>query len=125
MSTETCLSGHHNMISTFMRAHLVRLQPKKISYRSFKRFNKSSFLSDLQYIKFNCDSDDPNKNYTSHVDYFRNIVDKHGHLKQKIVRGNQVHFMNRNIKKAIYIRSRLKNKYNKNQTNENNIKYKN
>ena len=38
---ETGLSDHHHMITTFMRAHLVRLQPKRITYRSYKNFTES------------------------------------------------------------------------------------
>ena len=88
MSTETGQSNHHNTITTFMRANLVPLQPKR--------------------IKFNFDSDDPDKNYTNVVDNFRNIVDKHAPLKQKTIRGNEATFMNRNI-----IYTSLKNNYNK------------
>ena len=62
---------------------------KNITYRSFKRFNKSLFLSNLQYIKFNCDSDDPDQIYTNLVHNFRKIVDKHVPLKQKTVTGNE------------------------------------
>ena len=50
--------------------------------------------------------------------------DKHVPIKLKTLRGNQAPFMTRDLRKAIYNRSRLKNNLNKNQTNENRIKYK-
>ena len=62
--------------------------------------------------------------YDSLADNFRKIVDKHAPLKQKTVRGNQAPFMNRELRKAIYTRSRLQNNYNKYPSNENKIKYK-
>ena len=40
-----------------MRSHLVRLQPKQITYRSYKNFNESLFLKDVQYLDFSCDSE--------------------------------------------------------------------
>ena len=45
-------------------------------------------------------------------------------LKKKIIRGNQAPFVNRELRKAIYTRSRLRNKYWKNPTSENELRYK-
>ena len=44
------------------------------------------------------------------INTFRKIVDKHAPLKRKTLRGNQAPFMTRELRKAIYNRSRLKNK---------------
>ena len=107
-----------------MRSHLVRLQPKQITYRSYKNFNESLFLKDVQNIDFSCNSEDPNVIYESLVQKFQNIIDKHAPLKQKTVRGNQAPFMNKTLRKAIYTRSRFKNNLNKNPTDDNKIKYK-
>ena len=107
-----------------MRTHLVRLNPKKILYRNFKNFNEQSFLIDVENTNFNCDGKDPNRNYDNLVDTFIEIVDKHAPLKTKFLRGNEAPFMNKELRKAIYTRSRLKNKWNKNPTLENRAKYK-
>ena len=45
-------------------------------------------------------------------------------MKEMLLRGNQAPFMTRELRKAIYNRSRLKNKQNKHPTNENRINYK-
>ena len=108
LTYETGLSDHHHMIITFMRAHLVRLQPKMVTYRSYKRFTESLFLKDIQNTNFDCDSEYPNIFYESLVQKFKKIVDKHAPLKQKTLRGNQAPFMNKHLRKAIYTRSRLK-----------------
>ena len=42
---------------------------------------------------------------------FLETIDKHDPLEKKFVRGNQAPFMNRDFQKAIYTRTRLKNKY--------------
>ena len=59
---------------------------------------------------------DPNQNYQSLLKTFLTIVNKHAPLKRKIVRGIQTPFMTNEFQKAIYTRSRLKNKMNKNPT---------
>ena len=86
---ETGLSDHHLMISTFLKSHLVRLKPKKIIYRIYKKFEESAFLRDVKDANFNCDTKDPNLNYENLVNVFRSIIDKHAPLKQKTVRGNE------------------------------------
>ena len=45
-------------------------------------------------------------------------------LKKKILRGNDAPFMNKELRKAIYTRSRLRNRYFKNPTKENEMSYK-
>ena len=51
-------------------------------------------------------------------------IDKHAPLKKKFVRGNQAPFMNREFQKAIYTRTRLKNKYWRDPSSENKLAYK-
>ena len=113
---ETVLSDYHYMITTFLKSHLV--------HRDYKHCDESSFLADIQAAKFTCNSDDPNLNYENLVNTFCSIINKHAPLKQKTLRGNEAPFMNKQLRKAIYTRSRLKNKYNKNRTDENSIQYK-
>ena len=42
---------------------------------------------------------------------FRDVVDRHAPLKQKMVRGNNAPFMTKQLNKAIMDRSRIKNRY--------------
>ena len=100
------------------------LKPRIIKYRSYKNFEEKRFLTDMQKADFSCDSDDPNEKYEHLLRIFRSLIDLHAPLKQKTVRGNDAPFMNRDFRKAIYTRTRLKNKYNKNPTIENETKYK-
>ena len=95
MVTETGLSGHHLMLTTFVIAHRVRLKPKKIFYRNYRKFNEANFLNDVKNAKFVCDTDNPEIYYDNLVQVFGSIIEKHAPLKQKIVRGNEVPFMNK------------------------------
>ena len=45
-------------------------------------------------------------------------------IKKKIVKGNQAPFVNKELRKVIYTRSRLQNKYWKNPTSEKEVRYK-
>ena len=69
-------------------------------------------------------SNDPNVNYKSITENFLEAIDKHAPLKKKLVRGNQAPFMNRDFQKAIYTRTRLKNKYWRDSSTENELAYK-
>ena len=53
------------------------------------------------------------------MDVFSNIVEKHAPLKKKFSRGNQAPFITKEFGKAIYNRSRLRNKFCKVLTEEN------
>ena len=124
LSCETGLSDHHQMATTFLKSHLARLAPKKILYRTYKNFNEANFLMDVENANFSCCTDDPEKNYENLVNVFSSIIEKHAPLKQQILRGNEAPFMTKELRKEIYTRSRFKNKYNKNPTDENKARFK-
>ncbi|XP_057312270.1 uncharacterized protein LOC130653772 [Hydractinia symbiolongicarpus] len=124
MVTETGLSDHHLMITTFLRSHLVRLKPKLIVYRSNRKFDKRKFLSDVRNTRFDFNENDPASNYDHLTKTFSSIIEKHAPLKQKLLRGNKAPFLNKELRQAIYTRSRFKNRYNKDPTEENKINYK-
>ena len=106
-TTETGLSDYHKLISTFFKSKAPRLEPKIIFIETF---DEKSFLDGLQNKNFSIPSNDPNVNYKSITDNILEIK-KHAPLKKKFMRGNQAFFMNRDFRKAIYVRTRLKNKY--------------
>ena len=108
------------MITTFFKLYFSRLRPKVIRYRNYEKFHEEKFLNDLKETNIIMNEKDPNQNYQSLTKTFLTIVNKHAPLKKKIVRGNQAFFMTKEFQKAIYTRSRLKNKMNKN-PNEKNI----
>ena len=114
--TETGVSDYHEMITTIFKLHFSRLRPKVITYRNHKKFHEKKFLNYLKETNIIMNEKDPNQNYQPLTKTFLTIVNKHASLKKKIVRGNQAPFMTKEFQKAIYSRSRLKNKMNKNPT---------
>ncbi len=120
---ETGLSDYHGLVLTILKSHIPRLKPKIIKYRNYKKFDPAKFLADVRRTNFVA-LEDPDKCYDNLTNSFRNLVDKHAPLKTKTVRGNNAPFVTRELKKAIYTRTKLKNKLNKNPTDQNERNYK-
>ena len=60
---ESGLSYYHLMISTSLKAHLIGLKPKIVTYRSYNNFNELNFLADVQKANFGCGNEDANDKY--------------------------------------------------------------
>ena len=80
-------------------------------------------MNDLKETNFELSTIDPNENYRFITDTFIKIVERHAPLKKRLVRGNQAPFMNKELRKTIYTRSRLRNNFCKNPIKENEKKY--
>ena len=122
--SETGLSDYHKLITTFFKANFSRLRPKVLSYRNYKNFIESKFLNDLNKTIISFDNENPNQNYNVLSNRFLEVVNVHAPLKTKIVRGNEAPFVDKQLRKAIYTRTRLKNKIHKNPSKENKMAYK-
>ena len=48
--------------TTFMKSYFLRLKPKVIHYRNFKRFDKQKFIIDVKNADFPFETGDPNEN---------------------------------------------------------------
>ena len=94
-----------------MKAQTARLPPEKVMYRDFKNFNEKAFLEDIKLKSLSRKSDDSNENYEFLSYLFQSVVNKHAPLKTKIVRGNNVPFVKKTLRKEIYKRSALRNKF--------------
>ncbi len=121
---ETGVSDYHSFVTTTMKRHIPRLKPKKVKYRSYKNFNADNFLADIRSLDFGSRFDNANQLYNNLTKGFRKLVDKHAPLKTRVKRGNSAPFMNRELIKAIYVRSNLKTKFNKIPSKENDLKFK-
>ena len=94
-----------------MKSHFSRLIPKIIHYRHFKIFDKQKFIADVKNADFSFETDDTKENYSVLTKSFSLIVEKHAPLKKKTMRGNHAPFITKDLRKAIYTRNRLKNKF--------------
>ena len=120
---ETGLSDFHKMVVTVMAITYRKLEPRIVYYRDFKYFCNNSFKESLQKtilqnLGIGCD-----EIYESFAASCNKILDNHAPVKKKYVRGNHSPFMNKSLSKAIMVRTRLRNIFLKNRSEENKINY--
>ena len=92
-----------------------------LSCRKYKNFDESKLLKDLNKTVIN---ENPNQNYNVLSNRFLEVDNVHDPLKTKIIRGNNAPFIDKQLRKAIYARNRMKNKIHKNHSKENKMAYK-
>ena len=88
------------------------------------RFDKKTFLLELEFKNLTRKSISSNENYEYLSYQFADVVNKHAPLKTKVLRGNNTPFFNKQLRKEIHRRSSLKNKFNRKPNNLNWEKYK-
>ena len=122
--TETGLSDYHNLISTFFKSHFIRLRPRVITYRHYKKFDENVFLNDLRKLEIKLDEQNSESSYSLISNKFLEVLKKHAPLKKKVLKGNHSPFVSKEFQKAIYTRSKMKSKLNQNPSRENVLAYK-
>ena len=87
---ETGFSNHHKLILSVFPSYFIRIPPKIIEYRNYKKFNETVFLHDLdqELLKGEMYKSN-NEMYSTFTKVFKIVLDKHAPLKVKKVRGNQ------------------------------------
>ena len=122
--TETGLRDYHNLISTFFKSHFIRLRPRVITYRNYKKVDENVFLNDLQKLEIKLDEQNSESSYSLSSNKFLEVLKKHAPLKKKVLKGNHSPFVSKEFQKAIYTRSKMKSKLNQNPSRENVLAYK-
>ena len=108
------------MIITAMKVKFKKKEPKTINFRCYKNFNDDLFRDELKNTLQNTFTE---MGYDDFKRTFMTILNKHAPMKKKFPRGNNAPFMNKTLSKAFMHRSKLRNKYNKNPTENNKIFY--
>ena len=118
---ETGLSDFHKLAVSVMKTSYKKSEPKIITYRSYKSFCNNNFREELRQVvskRGNCDT-----NFKRFISSCNKILDQHAPQKKKYLRGNQSPFMNKSLSKAIMLRSKFRNIFLKNGTEENRRNY--
>ena len=114
---ETGISDHHKLVVTVMKIYSEKQKPITVNYRSYKNFEMFNFNDELKEALDNFEN--PHMTYEDFQTIFMKTLEKHAPKKSKKVRGNNAPFMTKRLSKEIMHRSKLKNKLNKNPTEEN------
>ena len=117
---DTGLSDCHHMIYTILKSTFIKSQPSIVTYRSFKNFEKNSFLDELRCLLNQSVPTDTSEFYS----LFEFVIDKHAPIIKKVIRGNNKPHLTKCLRKAIMYRSFLRNKYNKTRSLNDLIAYK-
>ena len=113
---ETGLSDFHKMIVTVLKTTYKKTGPTVINYRDYKNFSEQTFKRELKEELDSIEQTD--LDYSSFQNCFEKVLDKHAPMKKKYARANDGPFMNRVLRKATMLRSRLKNRYDESRTAE-------
>ena len=119
---ESGLSDFHKITVTVLKTAFKKHPPKIVIYRDYKKFSQVHFREDLEQLLY-----DPKVIHASNdqfMETFMGIFNNHAPLKSKILRANDNPFMTKEIRKAIMIRSKLRNELNKKKTLSCKIAYK-
>ena len=108
-----------------MKLHFTRESSNTKYYRDYCKFDIDYFSSELSRqldstfssFKENEDCEELNK-FSQFHRVFLNLLNFQAPLKKKILRSNNSPFMTKTLRKAIMIRSRLKNRFNKTRFDE-------
>ena len=116
---ESGLSDFHELTTTILTKK-YKVNPRNILYRDYKKFDEKKFedqlRSQLPPIK--------TVDYFQFHEIFMKTLDAIAPIKKKILCFNHNPFTSKALRKAIMVRSKLKNKYNKSRTGENWDSYK-
>lgn len=88
-----------------LKAAFKKEESKSLVYCDYKNFSNECFQNDLNNKLWNF-----SKTYESFVDAFVTVLDRHAARRTKILRGNQKPHIEKNLRKAILKRSKLKSK---------------
>ena len=118
---ETGISDFHKMVVTVMTTHYKKQKAKTIQYRNYKYFHEQSFNFELNNELMKTDIN--NAELKEFNEIFLKVLDKHAPRKQKYIRANNSNFITKALRKKIMHRSRLRNKFLRERTNESKIAY--
>ena len=113
---ETGLSDHHKLTKTILRKTISKGNLKKCSPEITKDLTKKKKIKTELNLKLNSQT---NLSYSTFQTVFLEILNKIAPVKEKILRFNNKACMTKSPRKAIMLRSRLKNKFNKERSDKN------
>ena len=116
---ETGLPDFQMMIVMVMKTSYQKIDPRVINYWDYASFSNGRFRESLlENIKGKL-SENSDKSLSNFINTGNSVLDRQLPKKKKYFRGNQLPFMNKTLSKAIMSRTKLKNKFLKNRSNEN------
>ena len=119
-NVEVGISDHRYLVTTILKRKFIKGNPKIKFYRDYEKFDLEKFRAKL-FLSIDkkevyC--------YSSFNETYTSLFHKYAPINKKILRYDNNSYMTKMLRKAIMLRSKLKNKYNENRSTENWDNYK-
>ena len=116
----------HNLVCAAMKLHLPKARPKFIAYRKIKDLDCDKLKKDLELVPFHASFifDEIDDIYWAWQKLYTDVINDHAPLKKVKVKGNQVPYMNKELRTGIRKRKHLWKKYKNSDAQEDYNKYK-
>ena len=100
------ISDFHNFICVATRMCKPTKAIRQITYRSYKRFNETAYLHDLNCAPLHVSHifTDVDDQYCFFNTILKQIMDQHAPIKHKTVKTKQLPYMNNTLRKAINVK---------------------
>ena len=95
------------MVVTVLKAAFDKQKPNVVYYRDYENFRDETFRQELQTELATLDV--LFTTFASFQDNFLRVLDKHAPVKKRYIRADDSPFMNRTLRKAFMLITRLKN----------------
>ena len=105
------------MIVTVLKGGFVKRGPKLINYRDYRNFRIDNFRNDV-CIELSKHIPVDSMSYDTFDSVVKQVLNEHAPTKRKYVRANDGPFVTKAFRKAVMLRKKLRNKYNKERTKE-------
>ena len=111
------------MTVTVLKMFFQKIKPKVIYYRDYNNYSNEIFREKIVHYLDSMVFGDIDNTFQSFLNAFLGAFNSQVPIKQKYIRAHQAPFMNKELNKAVMDRSRLRNKYLINRTEENKRAY--
>ena len=116
VAVETGISGFHKMVVTVLKVFYKKQKPKISQYRKYDNFNNDLFREELNNELLNVDLN--NAELSEFTETFMSLLDKYAPKEQKYIQANNANFMTKSLKKTTMLRSKFRNRFLKEKTEE-------
>ena len=98
-----CSLSDHSLVFCVFKAGVPKAPPRTIEYRSYKRYNKQSFLQDLRDTNWTAllDERDTDATVNNWCQRFTDIADQHAPIKKMKVKGVNIPWMTAELSQAM------------------------
>ena len=120
---KTGLSDFHRMTVIATKMTFQKLKPRIMKYRDYKFFDNVRYINDFLQEISNTYLEINDNRFSGFFDICRTTLDQHLPREKKFARGNHISFINKILSKEIMKRTKLRNEFFKDRTEENRNRY--